>query len=66
MSGVCSGGTSWTATTVCATVAQGFGPTVGDEFAELILLSTKSLEQPGDNRAYLGKVLFECRLGGFF
>jgi len=54
------------ATTVCATVARGFGPTVGDNFAKLILLSTESLEQPGDNRAYLGEVLFESRLGGLF
>ena len=66
MSRVCPRGTTRTATTVCATVAQGFGPIVGDDFAKLILLSTESLEQPGDNRAYLGKIFFESRLGGFF
>jgi hypothetical protein len=66
VSRVCPGGASRTATAVCATVTRGFGPTVGDDFAKLILLSTESLEQPGDNRAYLGKVLFESGLGGFF
>jgi hypothetical protein len=66
VSRVCPGGTRRTATTVCATVARGFGPTVGDDFAKLILFSTESLEQPGDNRAYLRKELFERRLGGIF
>jgi hypothetical protein len=67
VSRVCPRGTSRTATTVCTTVAQGFGPTVvGDDFAKLILLSTEPLEHPGDNRAYLGKVFFESRLRGIF
>jgi hypothetical protein len=66
VSRVCPRGTSRTATTVCATVAQGFGPTAGDDFAKLILLSAESLEQLGDNGAYLGKVFFESRLGGIF
>jgi len=66
VSRVCPGGTDRMATTVSATVARGFGPTVGDDLAKLVLLSTESLEQPGDNRAYLGKVLFESRLGSIF
>ena len=66
MSGVCPGGTARTATAVCATVSQGFRSAVGNDFAKLILFSTESLKQPGDDRAYLGEVLFESRLGGVF